>query len=220
MSIVSGGLVFKRERNLKRPAFAAPPPPGMLIWYIGDSGVPVPPETVSGPALDECDLWIADTGFNSPETFETFFPSQAMDGETLSSNGNAFTCTSPDPGNFEVLLNGNGRFNTTAGGDNHLDCSSSGCTFTLGADVCAFGCYVTDVGDFGRTWTLTATKLSGGTISQTLPGDVNGALVFIGFVDYSGEQYTQVEFTASAGGSVDAVGFDDIQVLTRAQLGI
>ena len=54
MSIVSGGLVFKRERNLKRPAFAAPPPPGTLIWYIGDSGVPVPPETVSGPALDEC----------------------------------------------------------------------------------------------------------------------------------------------------------------------
>lgn len=235
MSIVPGGLVYKRDRNILRPASSGGVPPsyGLLVFY-DIINAPVPPKTVMGAPLIKRTDWET---YLAPGYDVLTFESDAVGTQYLSDADlppvvfgiNGINATLPDPNdifgdpvydptiyytvNNSTLL---GRWNTTSGGSKWLDnCTSSvddsaseQIAFNFASPISAFGAYFTDLGDFGGTVTLRLTRSDLTTTTYTLTtGSSSGSLAFWGFVDAT-NTYTKIEFFTTAPG--DVWGMDDV----------
>lgn len=235
MSFRSGNSFNHRDWNWRIGASSAPVPPGTFTLYYGLTEVPAPPETVGGIAEDEHDEFTARLIVGTPETFEGFALFESLDGIQMTSYGN--TCA----GYWDVLIpgangfvndeTGAGRFNTTIGGAQYGDLESQFPEsiyifdfiypgFGSGA-ISAFGCYITDLGDFLTSLEIRINLTGGGsaTFGPYYGALTEGSLMFWGFVD-TVNTYDSIEFilTEDGGTPNDRIGIDDVFFAVAAQI--
>lgn len=220
MSHVPGGLVYKRWLNaLRGPGVGGGGGGGgSLRFFDAETLVPVPPETPSGAALTERNLFVSELLASSADGFEGYGAGEPIDGSTVNSNGNT-AIISCDPGFSYDDAPSSGRYNTTSGGAVYGWISPfEPLLFTFGSLLSGFGIYFTDMGDFGAIWSATLTdefdNVTVIPISHTAA--VDGALLFWGFLDSTGLRYKSVSFNGT--NVADVIGFDDVFLLTLAQI--
>ncbi len=190
--------------------------------------------TPSGPALTARNDFVAN--IQAPFSAQTWDDDGWLNGDFISSfsiNGNSVTALSESggPGGVEIraaissggVVNSSlpGRWNTTPGGRFIVDLQTngSGAYLQFASPIAAFGCYITDAGDFSAEWSLVLVPTSGPEIVRPLTLSIsNQALVFVGFVDRSGSTYSGVKIIGTSVSDIDGVGIDDLIAATPAQL--
>ncbi|MEH6358594.1 MAG: PEP-CTERM sorting domain-containing protein [Pseudomonadales bacterium] len=149
------------------------------------------------------------------EDFETF-----SDGDIPPLNLNFPGST----GGLTATLSGSGAIDGSAGagrfatsGTNFVQIDSgNNFQISFGTAISAFGFNGTDIGDFSGQFTLVLTDILNQTSSFDIDGSsTNGSSLFWGFVD-SGNSYTNIAFTSTAGS--DVLGFDDMTIGDAQQI--
>lgn len=245
MSHVQYGHIFKRYLNAIRPAGGVVTPPdqplGLFTLFDEQQGVvdPVPPITLPDPPLSARNEFFSKISSSAQETFESYAVGRLVPGmpgvglESITVNGiTAAITTIPTYETFVGSIRdgtANGRYNcapgpTVADGTKYWQFSTPigdviTVTLTFDAPISFFGMYITDIGDFAASMTVTLAITGGGTEVYNPSSGIaanNGALNFWGFVDgrWTGapgtptRTYDSVTFSKSD--PSDVFGFDGL----------
>lgn len=177
----------------------------------------------SGPSTKRAQFLAALTGTVASYGFENKAVGQAAPQSfTLANSGGSLSVSVTGTGVVDdgSTFGGTGQFNTTAAGSKFWYASISAGTLTLNfaSPIAAFGCYLTDLRDFGGTVTLRLTKSAGGTVDVPIAvtgGDAN--LAFVGIVD-TVDTYSAAQFIVTGASASDFVGMDDVVAVASSQV--
>ncbi len=200
------------------------PDPTRLVFYFAEV-LPDPPDTLQAPPTTERATFLARLTVSGSEGFESTSSFDPMDSHAFSTNGVTATISTPFPGALFVDTAFDGLFNTTPGGVMYgqmgFDDGFGGLApvvFTFSTPIAAFGCYFTDIGDFGGNLTITLNKTGGGTVVYPVPNisGTSGWLAFWGFVDNTSQTYDSIEMISDD--TAEAIAIDDVVMATFAQI--
>lgn len=224
MSHTPGALISRRYLNAIRPANGTVGPPVESIEIFSGLVDPVPPQTVMGAALAAQLAFSARCTVDTPETFESFFTLDNLDGVPLSSNGNTFTTNSA----LSAQVSGStvsGRFNTTPAGLLYYEIPfSSDFEILLPANTAGIGLYFTDIGDFviapvQPAFTITLTDNLAVETTYDLPNSlINGSLLFWGMIDSRGTKTYSKAVISKLDPGGDIIGIDDVRIVLNSQI--
>lgn len=182
-----------------------------------------PANTVSGSPQLARDAFIS---YLAPEvstcTFETFADNTLAPFDLPPFSGGAGAVIGTVSGGAKTRLGViAGRFNTTPGGNSHLQISSSA-AIAFSPAISAVGFYGTDFGDFDGSMVVRMRNATTGvTTTHALPAAIsgpNGNLLFWGFMSDS-ETFDQITIATADASTTDLFGIDDLIVATSNQVG-
>jgi hypothetical protein len=199
--------------------------PTGLVFYFAEV-LPSPAESLQAPPTTERATFMARLTVSGSEGWESGVSlGDPMDAYAFTTNGVTATIGAASAGATFVDAAFDGLFNTTPGGTFYAQMSFDDgfggfvpVTFTFSTPVAAFGCYLTDIGDFGGDLTVTLNKTGGGTVVHSVPSTsgTTGWLAFWGFVDDSSQTYDSIEMVSND--VSEAIAIDDVVMATFAQL--
>lgn len=167
----------------------------------------------------------------STETFDSGIALGNYSSLGIALGTNTATIVSPGSTTFAISNTfDEGRYAISS--PNYLDATAGNFTINFSAPVSALGFYGTDIGDFGGQLSLSLTPTGGGApvilnvnSNDALgnPGtgagsDQDGAVLYFGFIDTTGQGYSSITFNDNLSG-IDAFGFDNFSVAWQQPTG-